>query len=88
MSDDDLKKLILSRRARCVAAALAATGLASCSPTPCLDVVVPPSDAASDAPSDAAKDAPTDGPQVCLAPIQEDSGADAGDGSPSDAGTG
>lgn len=88
MSDDDLKRLILSRRARFVAAALAATGLASCSPTPCLDIANPPNDASSDA----AKDAPSDGPQVCLAPIPEDSGADApndaNDAGPNDAGTG
>lgn len=87
MSDDDLKNLILSRRARFVAAALAATGLASCSPTPCLDIAVPPTDASTDA-NDAAKDAPTDAPQVCLAPIPEDSGPDANDSGPNDAGTG
>ncbi len=68
MSDDELKKRILSRRAKFVAAAIAATGIAACG-----GEVSGPTDAAADGP----KDTQADVPQACLsAPI------DAGDAGP------
>ena len=79
MNDDKLKNRILSRRAKFVAAAIAAGSLGAtdaCSPQPCLDIATPPVDASKDGPDDATNDAP----QVCLtAPF--DAGSDATDGS-------
>lgn len=68
MSDDELKKRILSRRAKFIAAALAASGIAACG-----GGVQGPSDAAADAPRDTA----LDGPQGCLSP-PFDAGGDTG----------
>lgn len=87
MSDDEIKRAILSRRAKFVAAAIAAAGLtSSCSPDPCLSPRRE-DDASTDAPKDGTTDAPADGPQVCLSPIEPDAGADADGGSdaPADA---
>lgn len=57
MSEDELKKRILSRRAKFVAAAIAASGIAACG-----GEISGPADAAADAP----KDTTADGPQPCL----------------------
>lgn len=68
MSDDELRKRILARRAKFVAAALAASGLgvaAACGG----DVT-----RAGDAGTDAAADSP---PQPCLSPPQPDASLDA-----------
>ena len=86
MSEDELKKRILSRRAKFVAAAIAASGIAACG-----GEVSGPTDASADGPKDTAADvpqacltAPWDagdagdaGPQPCLEPPLEDAG-DAG----------
>ncbi|CAN5590664.1 hypothetical protein BH09MYX1_BH09MYX1_38440 [soil metagenome] len=76
MSEDELRKRILSRRAKFVAAAIAATGIAACGGD-----VQGASDASTDAPADASKDASkdtgADAPQPCLGISQPDAG-DAG----------
>lgn len=84
MSDDELKKRILSRRAKFVAAAIAASGLAACG-----GEVGGPADAAADAPKDTAADVPQPclsapfdagpdtGPQPCL-DVAVDAGPDTG----------
>jgi hypothetical protein len=73
MSDDELKQRILSRRAKFVAAAIAASGLAACGG----EVSGPIPDASA---ADAPKDQSVDAPQVCLsAPF------DAGQDAPADA---
>ncbi len=85
MSDDELKRRILSRRARFVAAAIAASTIAGCGttkPQVCLEPVVP--DASGDAAGDAPADAPEDGPQACLK-VAPDAGDDA---APNDSGAG
>lgn len=74
MSNDELKKRILSRRARFIAAALTSAGLGvapACGGDTVPQVCLTPtqSDGGSDADADAA-------PQPCLAPMQ-DSGGDA-----------
>ena len=76
MSNDELKKRILARRAKFVAAALAASGLgvaAACGG----DVTK-----AGDAGTDAAADSP---PQPCLSPPQSDASFDAPSDSSADA---
>lgn len=73
MGDDDVKRLILARRARFVAAALAGLAVARCggkadgdgsdaNPEPCLGVAYPPGP-----------------PGVCLTAPYRDAGADADD---------
>ncbi len=85
MKVDDLKQRILSRRARFIAAALAATSATACGSKPqvCLEPV-DPGDGSADAPSDAPADAPLDssddaGPQPCLK-VAPDAGPDDGGG--------
>jgi hypothetical protein len=78
MGDDDLKRSILARRAKFVAATLATAGLgAACASEPqvCLSIVAP-DDASTDGAKDGTTDAPVDGPQACLSPLPPDSGAD------------
>lgn len=88
MNTDDLKKRILSRWARFIAAALAATSATACGSKPqvCLEPIDPgdgSADAPSDAPSeagDAGPDASDDaGPQPCLK-VAPDAGPDDGGG--------
>lgn len=69
MGDEEAKRIVLARRARFVAAALAGLNAAMCggksdggNPQPCLDF--------------AFEDGST--PQPCLSPRQEDGGADTG----------
>jgi hypothetical protein len=69
MSNDELKKRILARRAKFVAAALAASGLGVAAAACGGDVTQ-----AGDAGADAAVDSP---PQPCLSPPQGDAGFDA-----------
>jgi hypothetical protein len=81
MGDDDAKRMILARRARFVAAALASMAAVAhagaCNPSPCLEPVPSPTpDAGRDA---ATKDATTtttidDGgePQPCLSTVPPD----------------
>jgi hypothetical protein len=76
MGDDELKRRILARRARLVAAALASGALAA-GGVAVLDAC------GGTTTSDAGVDAPADGPQVCLAPmpcldVAVDAGRDAG----------
>ena len=74
MSDDDAKKIILARRARFVAAAVASVGIAcgkteaGSAPMPCLIVAIP-SDA-EPPPSD-----PGPPPMPCLSPMPADAAA-------------
>ena len=83
MTDDDSKRIILSRRARFIAAALASAGLtaASCNksnleanPQPCLSAPPQNYDAA---PPPQETPPPEPPPQVCLSPLPmpEDAGA-------------
>lgn len=84
MKIDELKRRILSRRARFIAAALAASSATACGgetkPTVCLEPV-DPSDGSTDAPTDAPVDGTDDvGPQACLK-VAPDSGTnDGGEG--------
>jgi hypothetical protein len=94
MGNDEAKRLILARRARFVAAALAGVAVAcggstdDADPQACLSPPYQPRDAGSDADADAAPqpcleplppDAGDDAePQVCLSPLPPDAG-DAGD---------
>lgn len=83
MSHDEIQKRILARRARFVAAALAASGLGVAAA--CGGDVTPGGDAGSDAGIDAVADAaqqPDVIPQPCLSPPLQDSGGpgDGGDG--------
>lgn len=84
MSEDELKKRILSRRAKFVAAAIAASGIAAA----CGGEVTGPGDASTDGPKDTAVDVPQPclsapfdagdaGPQPCLDVPLDDAG-DAG----------
>jgi hypothetical protein len=71
MATDDSKKLILARRARFVAAALAGVSVAcgkepTSPPEPCLSVPIQPRDAEPEPP-----------PQPCLTPMLADAGAPA-----------
>jgi hypothetical protein len=87
MSNDELKKQILARRAKFVAAALAASGLGVAAA--CGGEVKLATDAGGEAGTDAAADSPPQpclgapqqdaGPQPCLDVAFED-GGDAGDG--------
>ena len=75
MSNDELKKRILSRRARFIAAALTSAGLGvapACGgdTTPQVCLTPTQSDGGLDADADAT-------PQACLTPIQPDAGVDA-----------
>lgn len=93
MGNDDAKRLILARRAKFVAAAIAgiaaACGGAEADPEPCLSRVLEPRDGGPDANGDAEPrpcldvspvDASDDAePQPCLSPLPPDAG-DAGDG--------
>ena len=83
MGDDDSKRLILSRRARFVAAALASVSAVAqagaCTPSPCLEPVptpVPDAGAARDAGNDADTTGtmPDDSgvPQPCLSTVPPD----------------
>lgn len=86
MGNDDAKRLILARRARFVAAALAGVAVAcggSAEPETCLSPVFTPTDGGKDAadaepqpcleplPPDASDDAE---PQPCLSPLPPDAG--------------
>jgi len=85
VTDDESKRIILSRRARFVAAALASAGLsaASCNknapesnPQPCLSVPVqrvdaapPPPEVPPSAPPSQEVTPPVEPPHVCLSPM-------------------
>ncbi len=74
MSDDDAKKIILARRARFVAAAVASVGIAcgkteaGPAPMPCLSVTIP-----SDGEAPASDPGPP--PMPCLSPLPADAAA-------------
>ena len=101
MSDDDLKKLILSRRAKLVAAALVGTAIATTlEACVCLSVAAdppPPSDGGTDGarsdsgpdvsvtPADAAPDVAVDGAQDAAKDASTDATSDT---SPADGGKG
>lgn len=88
MGNDDAKRLILARRAKFVAAAIAGMAVAcggSADPEPCLSPVLQPRDAGPDADADtqpqpcldvsAPEDAGKDAePQPCLSPLPPDAG--------------
>ena len=82
MGNDDAKRLILARRARFVAAALAGVAVAcggstqDADPQPCLSPPSQPRDAGSDADA---------GPRVCLEAPLEDAGSDEDAGADADA---
>jgi hypothetical protein len=81
MANDEAKRLILARRARFVAAAVAGIAAAcggatdDTKPTPCLEPVIRDSGADAD-------------PKPCLTPLPPDASSDAGGDAASDADTG
>jgi hypothetical protein len=91
MGDDEAKRIILMRRARFVAAALAGLNAAMCggqtdSPSACLSVAADdggtpqPCLTPSVQPPDASTSDADAAPQPCLSPIPQDAGGDGGDG--------
>lgn len=78
MGNDDAKRLILARRAKFVAAAIAgiavACGGSEADPEPCLSPVLQPRDAGPDADANANVDAQ---PQPCLDVLAPDASDDA-----------
>ena len=82
MSSDELKKRILSRRARFIAAALAGAGIGAAPACGTAQACLFPAGGGFDSGVDADDEAP---PQICLTAPQPDAGADADAASDADA---